>query len=196
MLKYLPLPSSSIHSSLSLLHFQRKQHLDIYLKEIFLWTTQEEPPVGSTKMHLASSPAWFCRSALTAILQTIKWNNCFCYLRGNIAPILHRTQWGRGKVSDSCELFQPQQANHRKGMARSQTQPWKEHQLCFKLAVSCCVHHTYNKMLMSKNIPMYPEKNHNNCDSVLIQDIKNKKEELVLGCVKKGKNTVFTLYIP
>lgn len=49
---------------------------------------------------------------------------------------------------------------------------------------------------MSKNIPMYPEKNHNNCDSVLIQDIKNEKEELVLGCVKKGKNTVFTLYIP
>lgn len=48
---------------------------------------------------------------------------------------------------------------------------------------------------MSKNIPKYPKKKRNDCDSVLIQDIKNEKEELVLGCVKKGKKyCIYSLY--
>lgn len=47
---------------------------------------------------------------------------------------------------------------------------------------------------MSKSIPIYPEKAITTV-TVFLFKTKNEKEELVLGCVKKGKNTVFTLYI-
>lgn len=69
-------------------------------------------------------------------------------------------------------------------MVRSQTQPCKEHQLCFKLAVSCISYLQKNAHV--KKHSYLSCKNHN-CDSVLIHDTKKEKEELVLGCVKRGK---------
>lgn len=137
-------------------------------------------------------------SALTTVLQTIKWSNYFCYLRVHIVSVLHKTQQ-RGKLSVTdpspySNPFKHRQQVTRNWMIRSQTEPYKEHYLCSKLAASCCsfcLHLTSNKMLMSKNIPNCPDKVITTSrNSFLIQDMKKKKrqeKELVRGCLKRRK---------
>lgn len=81
-----------------------------------------------------------------------------------------------------------------KWMVRSQTQPCKEPQPGFKLALSCCVHHTYNKMLHVKKYSYLSWRSHNNCDSVLIKDTKKEKEEYWAVSKKRKKSYIYSLY--
>lgn len=79
--------------------------------------------------------------------------------------------------------------NHNKQTTGSE---WSDHKLShvkntsFASSLQSRVYHTYKKNAHVKKHSYLSCKNHN-CDSVLIYDTKKEKEELVLGCVKRGK---------